>query len=1666
MDGEDAMGAFLSPNDPIISEYVPKFVAEERIDYEVNPTDKKWRAAHDMFVQLLNSKEKTIQQILKENFTYYEAQRLFPSNLPYMKNFQEEEAKQYHKLFQGPFKDVEPNLSTKLTMLYFGLSIEAMDCPLEELAASLEKREPEGPHFEVAPPLHFLTAHKHRNWGDDSLRVREDPIQPISIPDPEPVATLRGGELSPERNPPVDTVDYMPEGEEAMEPTDDWVYLYGLQGCIPFVPNKWRTFSAAIRQLLFLRFHDARPRHFIFTQFDKKTHQVLNHGKEPLPLTKDSSLVAFIQKHCAADSHTRDCCAFFIKDVADERRDVAWEPQPMLFKTDLAKIGFPVFSVPEEPRQLIVRYAYLAFPKTRERTFTIDKYNANQFNEHFQAAVEVLVGRPEGSFHRSFYKLYDQTRPRVISTYVLEFYGPHETSVYGGMALKMSLWDELHPLNNPLGRWMLKATAIGDNEIALVLPNFYNYIFPIVKKEVDYGNELAVIPIYLVEGPFPEALSLIQWLTKNIRINTKRREVNNVRLIPGNAALGEVIDRNEQGLVIRGDASKETLLAEIPRFLQKLVDDKAEPFVLVHPIWEPGEARFLPGWIEEPKEDQYVEMPPLGSFFNDFINSIHELCQVAEYTGGYNPKMDSIILITLGPQTKRYERVESPSFVITPTTSDDDWHRIRARIITDRIEVTIKSKLDVDWKSSIPKSNIWGPRISPGKGYWEPVEQVELESRFYHAELEEPRRLADVIPQPGGPGHGYRLGNRGDASQIAEPQESRDSEHIFVPERPTSPHPVDSDERFASWSAQPSIFDHAEAYEEFGDIGLWSSGDAPPLVPEIPINAPPVEAILRTTSSVPMVSKAVLTVTEQQRLQSDFWELRNMILNRTAKCPYKNCNFSYRLDREVDMQHHLVREHRVNECLWCREPLWEFWDMKQKRDHLRNEHRGQLARILEPDAAATTAVPPTQDPMAQRMRQEGILGSFSGFPVQRPARTAPQANPPVGGQRGTTRQAGRPKDPPRQLSFPLDKWYDQPGPVAYDDPCEFCHVLGCPQPDLEKLSAQGVFEHFLKHHKTAEPVCPFCQLPFGVEEKDENGVVVARKPRLREEIIKHFECHVNGLWDILSPSRKTQPLETATALQEASTRENQAVEIVRKCPFFEDCGAIIQFMTNAQIIKHIRTCHPEDTHPPRPSRASGVQGSLDRAQDDPEEQTEIESARSTPKKVIRVVKSKANTPLKQRPKRAHAASALAESEVPDSATSGLETRPSSETSPEKRPAKRARASRKVADRQESQDITTGSEATTGSSPASRGRTPAKKVGSRLRTVQASIEADASDYGPSDDDQQGEGSTRRRRAESPDWNELLGPEDPNFEPDENMYCSKCLRKAPRHREPVPGKPGMGRTEEMKHHHAKDRCCKIRNGPGEPDALPNRSGWITMPNSRQLGPLKKKFLKRYPTYANTIYPTKGDNNLTLWRSDPNNPDNKDWWDIPWPPFEGKPPFPGEWKSPGYQGAEGAGRKGRRDVKGPKMPYDPLYKYRSDEDSDDGLQPDVDDIKEFQESSPNPGESSNSKSKGKERLEPSPNPDSISETAKGRRKRPEATPTPSTPGQQEQTLTGSEDAEAGPATKKAKPNPTPKSTQKTPAKRLKVKPSATSSATPSRTSSRQRAARESSAASSRKS
>ncbi|ENH63891.1 hypothetical protein FOC1_g10008033 [Fusarium oxysporum f. sp. cubense race 1] len=824
-------------------------------------------------------------------------------------------------------------------------------------------------------------------------------------------------------------------------------------------------------------------------------------------------------------------------------------------------------------------------------------------------------------------------------------------------------------------------------------------------------------------------------------------------------------------------------------------------------------------------------------------------------------------------------------------------------------------------------------------------------------------------------------------------EDGNGTEHVAA-SRPGPSHrsPWDFDDyapreaRERTWATQPSIF---------GNLGAGSS----PAAIGIPVTAAPAEKMLRTTNSgnVPMISKAILTPTEQAELQRALWNTRNLLLKRTMQCIFEDCDFTCRADDHEARKQHTLEAHKSRMCPWCDEPMFEWWDKSQRMKHMREKHTRDLKNVLDlPGGGLTARPPPVETPTTEKLPLPGH--------VQRAIQRAKKARDSL--------DTHKLPEPPRSLSNP-PAWYDMTGPVAVLDPPDVCPIRKCAFPDISGLGSWGLWCHITTGHWCSEVAkCPFCDLPFFVVEgTDEEGKEIRSKRKV-EDCRKHMDCHVYDLWRDLQPvlerpymvysqntgsslrgevetvrrirptaaeemearaqdaARKKADKEARAKLErEAAARAEAYLEArkrshrppVKKCQYFGKCGIVIGDMTAPEYLRHIEECHK--------TRQSELLPSNDEDDQDSSERQPSGRSRARSQSARNASKSKSLSPTPR------VTEVFSDDEVMDESNESTGAvvvtkkpapkKPVSRNPPTKKAGKKrkaltqeiesaveshseaastvSRGRRRNTKAQEEPPETTASsteaQVSEAQSSVAPGRAQSKKARKTRRTGEKDGEYEDDGYETDDYDEEPNeqgGKPFRRRAKSPDWVKKLGPEDPDFDPNEDMYCSKCLRKVPKKRSKSPNHSPIGRDAEVEAHTDKRRCCGIRNAPGSIERLPNRSGWIKGSDiPKALGKIKKSFRRRYPTYARTIYPTNSSDQFSsVWRSDPNNPDNNEWWDIPWPPYEGDPPFPGSWEAPGLPWDDTSdGRKRRKMYTGVEVP-DTLYTYQSDTDTDGSM------------------------------------------------------------------------------------------------------------------------------------
>lgn len=107
----------------------------------------------------------------------------------------------------------------------------------------------------------------------------------------------------------------------------------------------------------------------------------------------------------------------------------------------------------------------------------------------------------------------------------------------------------------------------------------------------------------------------------------------------------------------------------------------------------------------------------------------------------------------------------------------------------------------------------------------------------------------------------------------------------------------------------------------------------------IPQTAPPLEKVLQFESdNIPSIALGVLTPTEQRKLQVAYYNMRNILLERSQKCPYRGCDRVFPMADEDRMQQHLEAKHMGDRCNFCDEVLYQHWTVNQRRAHFLSNH--------------------------------------------------------------------------------------------------------------------------------------------------------------------------------------------------------------------------------------------------------------------------------------------------------------------------------------------------------------------------------------------------------------------------------------------------------------------------------------------------------------------------------------------------------------------------------------------------------------------------------------------------------------------------------------------------------------------------------------------------------
>ncbi|KAL7944925.1 hypothetical protein V8C42DRAFT_358039 [Trichoderma barbatum] len=1618
--------------------------AEKRIDLVIIPKGGKWIDTLKKFQFLLTDTNMTIGKILSAHFTTHEARLFTLSQLAVLRDIQEDNSRRFHKLLQDQFQGVTPDIPTKLTMLYFGLPIEPVDFSLTKMTYEMESRKPEPPQPAVDPPLHFLTAHQERNWGNEALLGKQNPSYPVPVQLPQnwlsslsngvlreqlvpndedlqieqPTVRLRGGGADDDSDWGKENSDnwseendddfsyHESEGEDGdesgiaeddtaqnqphkldteiedvtMRVVDDdgdstsdeeitplpqsgkWTNLYGFQGCVPFIAGDRHAYAEAIRRLLSLGPRDRKA--FSIVHFNEKFNTV-DTINDSLPLEPDSATLHYISEKTSAGEKkfTDSRHSFFVK-LKHEPAPEQWQPSEEQFSTSVSSVRWSTEGEGTQETDAPISCCYLAFHSSNGSKPSQEDmcgWGADYYSAYIKTAFEVLLGRPRGPFHHAFFRLGRSDSDFAIAP-----------PVYGLPTAISSDILSLFPTGDGKPSY-LRCNQLGDNEVAFVLPG--------------YSSTRHEAPDLTDNNATTQVMEFIRHMMSSVFGDSARR-LNYVHLLDGRATLGSEINRNQEYWSFRmSDNVPQKSEIGYASALSKIAA-AGNPFVILHPVWdEDHNVLFMSTSDGKDGAEFSVHMPSLSSTVDDFKASVVELMQLAECEPSrIEDVKDGDAFISIQPMMDNEPanaRIDMPCFFVGPNTTDDEWFSIRARITTPASRIKILDSKTWNWRNPFDSTNIWGPRYGLVADLQTTIQKPEKTEAITQDKegiarhtaqetvtetVQEP--IQETIQEPVQKGVQESVatspvGVEALRALLREKEPARATHADFVKTlRRRRRISSRSDMRRKAWAQQPSIFDN------YG-LRTWPANSGI----QLPRNAPPMEHMLRTGPRMPMVSKAILTPTEQAELQRMAWDLRSICLNRTTA---------------------------FRECMMCNEPIPRHWTPEKIRRHMREKHTDELmealgvskAAIRRFDGEGTISIPlkkvkrshkpspmaltPDELVVGEPESQQHQHKTAAGF-CDRCGRNGNYLNnserayhdehckPSVlNGAKcnfctacgeavwQSTMEARKSRKSNGQLTHCSHKVDDTDGPH-----CSSCGF------DTSGLPQDGRKQH-QKECKGFSAVsgrfCLYCGGEFGHNatqadwdrnrahmvacyEKNQGAKSLLQPPDIAA-YRQQENNHLIQINDAIDASEREQEPENEAILGAASSGREQNMKEIDLDGSGEESrrpkptkrfnlGRLSQEVTDnladdfsaalRAVMERAGTEleTPQIENPDRNARhynqAALRAVLLENVNSSPFDEATVASPRVAESRPLS--REGSQDPLAEEIGKEHEVGQPENQEMTD--IPELEVSEDSVSGPDN--GSDFSEDNEHGEEDDSEDELQGDPLS--SKRRKRGGKTRGRKGDR--NYRFSDDEDDDEHSGTDED--GKRVKPPRRAPSPNWNRVLGPEDPSFEPTDEYYCSKCFRKAPKkhNRDKSP----LGRSKEIELHYDSTRCCGIRRGIGSTKRLPNRSGWIPSADMpKPLGNLRKQFLRRYPSYARTVYPLNASNaNGSYYRSDPNNDDNRSWWDIPWPPFRGSSPLPSGWVAPDVIDGPVAGRARKQFQL--KSVDDPTYRQEKGvQDSDD--------------------------------------------------------------------------------------------------------------------------------------
>lgn len=866
--------------------------------------------------------------------------------------------------------------------------------------------------------------------------------------------------------------------------------MHSYQGTVPFSSHPDSIISA-IRRLLDVDM-DSSPE-IVITHLSKRGLEGLEEPvRSEMKVWYPPSNLALASMKAHLDVGTsghRECCTWFVR-YSDEPPPRAWLP------TAEEMQNMVVF---EGRGSLSQSRALLRIPEAAGPDFDT-RCGSNIYKTYLRTAMQTVLGPHDPGMNHFAAVVYDNDTVRFKDA----------KRCYAGLIAPRQLCEQLC---NSIGRteqWCVKKESIRDDAIALVLPGYEEVPQAHRNGEPKAGRDYELLhagpgDAELARHPslrnlrFPAAFAVVEKMLRAFIPVTVTSRFIRVSIGAFNDVLNADGEKGTEltyysfGINPHGMTEKSLDKRSRPpawarpfaKFLEKRLKKTRLRHVILH-VGENTGHSLVPGWaIPEgvrPLDitDSRKNLTELD--LDQFRRVVSKMAERNPHPVIGNSVDHSKVYITLEEAIS--ERGPPAKVVVSPDMTKDDFQSTFAHLAGFNHVVFLSYDESVDFARSMDSSIPWGPRYGD-------VEFFEYDERHQGNPSKPPAPPAPTLPA-----------DIHDETHDETPAHTHADTHV---EHQRATH--DANVR------QPSLF----------DTGPY---------PTVSTSAPPREPLLRTGGpNIPMVSKRVMTLTEQQRLQEALYTTRNTKLGRAVRCNYRGCDFAARANDGDAMQRHLQEAHVADRCPWCPTGLFAHMSVEDKERHLVRKHADKLSRLARKiDNGALSELSPERGAHRTNSTPSSIHKRKAEKAAKRRAevnRPQPAMNPPV--PKAPKKAAAQEKDyrfcdrcgrDHKELSNAADReWHDQHcvpraphgGDISWCNSCgsmkwktrelshryegenaQWPHVCAPAQRDprgplctlcgIAKSALGNDFANHVKHcrgfsGKVAQ-FCPYCRLPL------------------------------------------------------------------------------------------------------------------------------------------------------------------------------------------------------------------------------------------------------------------------------------------------------------------------------------------------------------------------------------------------------------------------------------------------------------------------------------------------------------------------------------------------------------------------------------------------------------